>query len=63
MNEEVSKSKLAQIKKYGGEAGYRAEMKRRAGLRKTIGQGRQFNSTTAREAVRKRWGDGYNSSR
>ena len=56
MNKEVSKNIQVQIDKYGGVAGYRAEMKRRAALRKTIATGKQFNSETSRDALRKRWG-------
>lgn len=48
-------SKEAQIKKYGGEAQYRAEMKRRASLRAKIGVGKRFNTESGKRAAERRW--------
>lgn len=59
MTKEVPKNIQAAITKYGGVEGYKAEMKRRAGLRKTVAPGKQFNSETATRAARKRW-DSHN---
>lgn len=59
MTKEVPNNIQVQIAKYGGLEGYRAEMKRRAALRKTIAPGKQFNSESSKEALRKRW-DSHN---
>ena len=48
-----TKSHLTQLKKYGGEDGYRAEMKRRRSLVKTYAL--QKTPGLAREIANKRW--------
>jgi hypothetical protein len=47
------KAKETQLEKYGGIEGYRAEMGRRAKLRKTIGKGGFYNPEVAKKAALK----------
>lgn len=49
----MNKTKLTQISRYGGEEGYRAEMRRRRSLVKKPGL--SGNSALARELANKRW--------
>lgn len=47
------KSIETQLKKYGGKAGLKKEMARRAKMRKTIGQGGFYDPEVAKKAAQK----------
>ena len=58
-----AKAKQTQIKKYGSEEAYKAEMRRRVKLRKTIGKGGFSDPEVASMAINKRWENEKNKSK